>query len=451
MASVLDLFDTIVVVLMENRSFDHMLGYLNLSGAGRISLEGLQADPVWLQQHADSGIAPFEFAQQEIDDPPHEQATIALQIGRPSTPGGPCPMDGFVESYRKRQPTPTDERLVMGYYTAPWVPTFDFFAHHFTVCDHWFASLPTGTQANRLMAMGGETTIIDNAGLFLPDQPLVYDWLSDKGVSWCAYQGGSYLPFFALMPKWQNEIAVSLAHDLLVPHAHPRFRRFSNFAADWTTEQNMPSVIFIEPEYTDGPHTVANDDHPPTGVTQGQAFLAEIYSALIANPARWARTVLIITYDEHGGFYDHVPPLDIPTPLAGHGATPVFQTTGVRVPGFVISPLVEPGTVYPGPLDHTSILQFIADKFGGGFYSVPVYNRQPALSKLSAALTRATPRTDRVEPPSVEAGQVFTPQAPARAPGANANAAAFQLAAKKIVADHPGISGGWPELATATG
>jgi phospholipase C len=196
---------------------------------------------------------------------------------------------------------------------------------------------------------------------------------------------------------------------------------------------------------------VANDDHPPTGVTQGQAFLAEIYSALIANPARWARTVLIVTYDEHGGFYDHVPPLDIPTALAGHGATSVFQTTGVRVPGFVISPLVEPGTVYPGPLDHTSILQFIADKFGAGFYSVPVYNRQPALSKLSAALTRATPRTDRVEPPSVEVGQVFTPQAPARAPGANANAAAFQLAARKIVADHPGIAGRWPELAAARG
>src|SRR5579864_7745398 len=181
-------------------------------------------------------------------------------------------------------------------------------------------------------------------------------------------------------------------------HAHPRFRRFDNFAGDWMTEQDMPSVIFIEPEYTDGPHAVANDDHPPTGVTQGQAFLAEVYSALIANPTRWARTAMIVTYDEHGGFYDHVPPLDIPTSIPGHGPTPIFITTGVRVPGFVISPLVEPGSVYPGPLDHTSILQFIADKFGAGFYSPAVANRQPALSPLSAVFTRNSPRTDAVEP-----------------------------------------------------
>lgn len=110
---------------------------------------------------------------------------------------------------------------------------------------------------------------------------------------------------------------------------------------------------------------------------------------------------MLVTYDEHGGFYDHVPPLDIPAPVAGHGTTPVFHTTGVRVPGFVISPLVEPGSVFRGALDHTSILQFIAEKFGNGFYSVPVYNRQPALSKLAAALTRASPRAERIEPPVV--------------------------------------------------
>ena len=125
-------------------------------------------------------------------------------------------MNGFVDSYLKRNPPPSDKRLVMGYYTAQSVPTFDFFAKNFTVCDHWFASLPTGTQANRLMAMGGTTTIIDNAPIFLPDQPLAYDWLTGQNVSWWAYQGGGYLPFFALMRKWQDEIATSLALDALV-------------------------------------------------------------------------------------------------------------------------------------------------------------------------------------------------------------------------------------------
>ena len=283
----LDLIDTIVVVILENRSFDHMLGYLNLPGPERIPLEGLLSAPHWLQQHANSGVEPFEFSVQQIDDPPHEHATIALQIGTPQTLGGPFPMSGFVDSFLMRHPPPSDKRLVMGYYTAPEVPAFDFFARNYTICDHWFSSLPTGTQANRLMAMSGTTSLIDNAPLFLPDQPLVYDWLTDRNVSWCVYQSGDFLPFFALMRRWQNEIANSLALDALVPHAHPRFRRYRNFARDWTTEQNMPSVIFIEPEYTDGPHVAPNDDHPPTGIARGQAFLTAIYSALISNPARW--------------------------------------------------------------------------------------------------------------------------------------------------------------------
>ena len=366
---------------------------LSLPGPGRIPLEGLQADPDWLQQHANDGIEPFEFSVQQIDDPPHEQATIALQIGAPRTLGAPYPMNGFIDSYLMRHPPPSDKRLVMGYYTAREVPAFDFLARNYTVCDHWFSSIPTGTQANRLMAMSGTTSLVDNAPLFLPEQPLVYDWLTEHSVSWCAYVSGDFLPFFALMRRWQDEIATALALDALVPHAHPRFRRYRNFARDWTTEQNMPSVIFIEPEYTDGPHIAPNDDHPPTGIARGHAFLTAIYSTIISNPARWARTLMLVTYDEHGGFYDHVSPLNIPTLLAGHGATPVFSTTGVRVPAFVISPLVDPATVHPQPLDHTSILQLLADKFARGFYSPEVYNRQPSLSQLSDAITRTVPRS----------------------------------------------------------
>lgn len=445
----LELIDTIVVVILENRSFDHMLGYLNLPGLGRIPLEGLQSDPQWLEQHANSGVEPFAFSVQQIDDPPHEEATIAIQIGSPAFPGGPHPMNGFVESYLMRRPPPSDRRLVMGYYTEAEVPAFDFFARHYTVCDHWFSSLPTGTQANRLMAMSGTTSLIDNAPLFLPDQPLVYDWLTEHGVSWCVYQSGDFLPFFALMKRWQDEIAISLALDALVPHAHPRFRRYRNFARDWTAEQNMPSVIFIEPEYTDGPHFAPNDDHPPTGISRGQALVTDIYSALTSNPARWARTLLLVTYDEHGGFYDHVSPLNIPTPIAGHGSTPVFLTTGVRVPVFAISPLVDPATVYSAPLDHTSVLQLLADKYGGGFYSAEVYARQPSLSSLSDALTRTVARTDVPEISGVQPVAVATPPVVQRAPSASANADAFRLAAAKIVADHPGITSGWPALAQA--
>lgn len=448
MPSSLDLIDTVVVVILENRSFDHMLGYLNLPGPDRIELEGLRSDPDWLAAHQNSGIAPFETSIQEIDDPPHEQATIAIQLGKPATPGGPSPMNGFVASYLTKQPPPPDKTLVMGYYGPQWVKTFDFFARNYTVCDRWFASLPAGTQPNRLMAMSGSTSIVDNASGFLPDQELVYDWLTNHNVSWCVYQSGTFLPFFTLMPRWRNEILHSLYIDTFLSHAHPRFRRFSNFARDWTTEDGMPQVIFIEPEYTDEPlRSVPNDDHPPTWVTQGQAFLGEIYSALIANPHRWARTLLIVTYDEHGGFFDHVPPLNIPTAIPGRAPDPFFSTTGVRVPAFVISPLVEPKTVFRKPLEHTSILQFFADKFANGVYSAAVYDRQPALSRLSEVLTRSAPRTDAPEPPIVEAGQALTPVVAQRAPSASANAAAFRLAAATLVAEHPSLV--WPELVRA--
>ena len=89
----------------------------------------------------------------------------------------------------------------MGYYDQAAVPIFDFFAHNFVICDHWFAALPTGTQANRLMAMSGESSLVDNARVLLPDQQLVYDWLDRHRVTWCAYQSGDFLPFFALMPR----------------------------------------------------------------------------------------------------------------------------------------------------------------------------------------------------------------------------------------------------------
>jgi phospholipase C len=129
----LNAIDTFIIALMENRSFDHMLGYLSLPGPQRLAVEGLSADPAWLAAHANSGVAPFHFTAQSIDDPPHEQATIALQLGVPSSPGGPCPMNGFVESYRQRVPKPMDDRLVMGYYSAAEASTFDFFARHYMI------------------------------------------------------------------------------------------------------------------------------------------------------------------------------------------------------------------------------------------------------------------------------------------------------------------------------
>jgi len=402
MATNLNDVATVVVVMMENRSFDHMLGYLNLPGPNRIALDGVSSDPAWIKRHINpangADYTSHCFAITEFVDPPHERADIAVQIGQASAAGALPPLNGFVGSYMQVQPRnpdagpPFDPAYVMGYYDRQTVQTFDYLVRNFTVCDRWFACLPAGTQANRLMAMSGATSIDTNvtAATGLPNQDLVYDWLTKKGIDWCVYQSGqlTYVPFFMLMPQWRLPILQSLA---ATPETG-RFRKFDYFDAAWKSDAPMPKVVFIEPEYTDGPHASGNDDHPQTSVAFGQIFIAEIFNTLRSNPKKWEKTVMIVTYDEHGGFFDHVPPLPMTTLVNAPGVAP-FETTGLRVPGLIVSPFVEPGTVFSGMLDHTSILQFLADCFAGGEpYSDAVAGRQAQLTPLRQALTLAAPR-----------------------------------------------------------
>ena len=116
------------------------------------------------------------------------------------------------------------------------------------------------------------------------------------------------------MASWLPEITTSLTANQVFG-GDGRFRRYDRFKADWNAATAMPSVIFIEPEYTDGPHADPNDDHAPTGIQPGQAFLADVYQTLISNPARWAKTLLVVTYDEHGGFFDSTYPRSLSRPL----------------------------------------------------------------------------------------------------------------------------------------
>lgn len=395
--------DNIVIVLLENRSFDHVLGYLSLRDAkpNPLSLNGLRDNAEWLASFANTdskGVTyqchPLSKDVQTIGDPPHDLADIATQINTPTN--DQRTMGGFVRSYEKSGPS--DLSTVMGFYKDDAVPMFDFFARNFSVCDNWFSPLPTGTQANRLVAMSGESGIADNVSSLseFPQQPLVYDWLSEHSVDWCSYQYAGF-PFFALMRTWWPRMFASMND----PFGGGRFRRFEWFAKQWKTGELLPSVIFIEPKYTDdvvNRIAAPNDDHSPTGVGPGQLFLKTIYETLISSPTRWAKTLLIITYDEHGGFFDHVPPLKIPA-LAG---TKKFSTTGPRVPAFIVSPHVEAGKVCSLRLDHTSILQLLADRFGGGAYSKVVRDRQQLLEPLKDFLL-SKPRTGAGSRPTVPA------------------------------------------------
>lgn len=272
-------------------------------------------------------------------------------------------------------------------------------------CDRWFSAVPAGTQPNRLMAMGGASFIDDNASVYLPDQDLVYDWLTQRNITWRVYHDG-IVPFMGLMRKWMSTIDTE-DHKVDVAE-RPLFRWLNYLEADLRrTEVPLPQVVFIEPDYTDIPflHTAPpNDDHPPSSIDLGQRFLRRIYQAITMRPEIWSRCLMIITYDEHGGFFDHVDPPAIST-ASPSGVYRPFATLGVRVPAFVVSPHVTEGGVYSGNLDHTSVLKLIAEQHdGAGFYSAAVEQRlqgDPRLTRLSEAVTLDAPRIGIPHPPEV--------------------------------------------------
>ena len=421
----------IVIVMMENRSFDHLLGYLSLPPFGRAEVAGLSNDPAWQAKftNVDQGVpyTPFlstdPYDMPDDFDPPHERPNMALNLG--PLQNGVYPMNGFVSGIPTTVSTdPAVRKLVMSYFGADQVPMSHFFAQQFAICDQWHASLPAGTQPNRLMSMGGYSQIDINHDL-LPEQDLVYDWLDRRGVTWRVYHQG--IPFFTMMPKWIPEI---LASD--------RFRSFADLEGDLlgTPPSQLPQVIFVEPTYQDAPHLgFATDEHAPSGVSNGQEFLMQVYNYFSNNAALWAGTVMIVDYDENGGFFDHVSPPLIPT-ASQPGAEWVnnaanFVSLGVRTPGYIISPFVQPGSVNHTVLDHTSVLKFLGEKFGvNGSYS-DIVDPRPVAS-LSGMLNFDNPITNPPAAPALDAYLAGRPAAPtgATVPAPNTN---LQLGFQKAV------------------
>ena len=385
----LHLVDTIVIVLMENRSFDHMLGHLSYGPyANGTLVEGLHTPLTQLAyENLDEGNPYYPFVMTDgplPGDLPHERPAVATQLAH-SAVTGRYHMSGFVEAYyqfttvnRTQTPEP------MGFFPPSAVPTMSFLANQFAVCDHWFAPLPTSTHPNRLMALTGASRIDDTRDRLLPAGPTLLDWATSREVRWRVYHAG--LSFFTLLGRF----------DLVLG---PNFRAFEHLAFDVEHDAAdlFPQLILIEPSYADAPHLGSdhpNDDHPPLAVGFGEQFLRQLYDALSCNPTRWTKTVLIVTYDEHGGFFDHVPPLAIPYDPPD-AAYPRFETTGVRVPALVVSPLVAAQQVYSGAMDHTSILQFLAERFSPteAGYSTDVNQRRAlGITSVSEVLTLSTPR-----------------------------------------------------------
>jgi phospholipase C len=425
----LNQIDTIVVVMLENRSFDHVLGYLRLpSFDSRQDIDGLintDTDPRFANIYDHQIYRPFEMTDGSlIHDLPHARNLVDVQL---ALRDGTYTMSGFVDAYARSSQSLENQPIPMGYMTPKSVPISNFLARNYMVCDRWFAPLPADTQPNRAMAFSGSALIDDTKAQIIPCESLVLDWLTNKSVRWRVYHCG--MSFFLLFGAFGHALS-------------DNFRSIQQLPADFQHEPDatVPQVIFVEPDYGDSPvHFGAgpNDNHPPLAMGPGESFLRDVYAALSGNPKRWARTVLIVTYDEHGGFFDHVPPLPIKSPVPpGAQYSSPFSTTGVRVPATIISPLVPSGSSFHGNLDHTSILQLFGEQFAGGAgnYSASVNSRMTqGIESVSAAF--ASVSANRTDIPVAPSTRILASSALRSVkPLVTENQSAFALAATSLMA-----------------
>ena len=408
----LDKIDHIVVLMLENRSFDHMLGYLSLEGA-RNDIDGLRAE--FANQHDGHKYPVHHLDCTAIaDDPDHTAGAVDLQIG-----GGA--MDGFAASYAKtltsRGVKDGDPGRIMGYYNAADVPVYDHLAKQFAVCDRWFSSVPGATWPNRLYAICGRAARSrDDLPRNLPplyNQPSFVRHLDAHGVTWRWYS-------FEAGTLRMADAHYALGH-------HDRFAFFSKTGLNWKTaleiridtfadsfledaaQGTLPSVSWIDPNFSNfNPIGFRpNDDHAPADIKDGQELVLAIYHALAAGP-QWEKTLLVIFYDEHGGFFDHVVP-----PAAPDDYPEIFGHYGVRVPALLVSPWIEPGSVSSTVFDHTSIIKTILQRF------CPDALVKPKLRRPSFGLFAATRRPRYLGTRVAQAhdlGELLTRSAPRPAP-----------------------------------
>jgi phospholipase C len=422
---------TIVLLMFENRSFDHMLGHLSFDKINT-EVNGLRSP---LSQYANiddtQPRSPFRFsADVELTtDLPHEMEFVKTQLDK-SPANGQFLMDGFVKAYRDFTAAPPNPKPdPMGFFSATQIPITSFLASTYCVCDNWFASIPTSTQPNRTMAFCGDSSIDSTKLQLIPATGNIFDWLKGTGIDrWRVYHDG--LSFFTLY----NE----LWHYVLGDH----FKDYESMFADFKTESDttFPELILVEPSYEDSPHLGSdqpNDNHPPLAVGFGEEFLRRTYEAVTCNPDRWGNTLMIVYYDEHGGFFDHVPPPAIGYQITG-GSRTQFDSLGVRIPAILISPWVAKHSVSHLLFDHTSVLQLLAEKFTPGVpYSTNVKTRTDAgIQSISAALSISADPTAPAPPVVTISAKSLLGENIAIAP-AGAMAQSFEKAAMDMLAANP--------------
>jgi phospholipase C len=386
----------VVVLMLENRSFDCMLGRLYPAGSAFNGLTGAESNPhtagptspirVW----NDDGIVPGTMTIPSPD--PGElftdMTTQLFGLGQAAS-DKPPPMNGFVDSYvRQTIDPPYPPNAVMHYFTPEQVPVISALAKNYAVCDQWYASTPNQTWPNRFFAHCA------TAGGYVNNSPTHFPYMMSTIFERISSQG---------LPNGWKVYFHDMAQCLTLArlwHYRDCFRHFAEFADD-AAKGRLPCYAFIEPRYfADLGMGMPNDQHPPHDVVFAEQLIAAVYNTLRSSPT-WNSTLFVITYDEHGGCFDHAAP---PSAVSPSDHRPhddfAFDRYGVRVPAVIVSPYIRPGTVLraarkdlphqgpPYPYDHTSIIATLRKCFNLGG---PLTARDAAAPDLDDVLVLDAP------------------------------------------------------------
>lgn len=335
----------VILMMLENRSFDHILA--------DCAKNRQKYDPKGINKCNGKTYPQRAGALRTLaNDPMHETTDVLMQLkGAGSVPQN----GGFVANYSQHYPQLADPSEVMKYHAHGTLPAIHALADAFTVCDNWHASVPGPTWVNRLFVLSGTSlgrvkmpNGIMNLNLHWYDQPTIFDRLNEQHIDWRVYFGDAPLSFL-FVHQWSPENAC-------------RHRQMTAFYQDAAGDADkFPPFAFIEPSYL---QPGANDAHPPHDIIDSDVLVANVYNAIRANEALWKSTLLVLLFDEHGGFYDHVPPPPA-IPPDHHAEEYTFDRYGVRVPAVLVSPYVGNG-LFSDLLDHTSFLKYLQDKWGLG-------------------------------------------------------------------------------------
>jgi phospholipase C len=382
----------IVVLMLENRSFDHLLGWLQ---SDQYQIDGLDGS----QLNRDSTGEPVKasadasYSGDYDPDVAHDFVNVTEQIFGTPTPaaGAPANMSGFVTSYGKVSGSVAKSHRVMKCFDPKKVPVIATLAQQYALCTRWFSSVPGPTLPNRAYAHGATSVgHVDMTINWWKETKTIYELLADHNYTAKIYYTDSTIALtYGGLLAAQDRYFV------------PDFKAFYNDCK----QNNLPDYCFLEPRYNasgGGQPVAASDQHPDHDVSEGEALILQVYNAVRSNPDTWNTTLLVIVYDEHGGLFDHIPPPAAVSPDNINSAQPffAFDRLGVRVPAVLVSPYIEAGTVISDTVfDHASLAATARKVFlGAGWQDTFLTERDKAANTFESVLTLGSPRTDKVDP-----------------------------------------------------